>query len=161
MVIGGRMTIAKEQSNSMVSKNINYLLIRDNKTRKQVCSDLNIKYTTFCDWVNGRIIPRYSNLEKLGVYFKVEAGDFYIDMEANDKILAAKRLLKYAEGFRDNSKELDMNVLRNLSDEQVKELLEAGFSFRHKSYEERLAECGGVAQTYKFDWGEPKGREMF
>lgn len=155
------MTIIKEQNDLIVSRNINYLLNRDKKTRKQVCSDLNIKYTTFCDWVNGRIIPRYSNLEKLGDYFNVGVGDFYIDMEANDKILAASRLLKYAEGFGDNSKVLDMNVLKDLSDEQVKELLTAGFSFRHKTYEERLSESGGVARTYKFDWGEPKGREMF
>ena len=55
----------------------------------------------------------------------------------------------------------DMNILKDLSDGQVEELLAAGFSFKHKSYEERLAECGGIAQPYKFEWGEPKGREMF
>ena len=54
-----------------------------------------------------------------------------------------------------------MNILKDMSDEQVKELINAGFTFKHKSYEERLAECGGIAQPDKFDWGEPKGREMF
>ena len=143
----------------IVSKNIKFLLARNHKSRKDVCNDLDIKYTTFCDWVNGRIVPKYENLERLGHYFSVDAGDFFIDMERNDEGMTANRLLSYANKL--NSKELDMNILKDMSDEQVKELINAGFTFKHKSYEERLAECGGIAQPYKFDWGEPKGREMF
>ena len=150
-------------ANALVSKNINYLLKRDEKTRKQVCKDLNFKYTTFCDWVNGRIVPKYPNLEKMGQYFQVEAGEFFIDIEKRDeeKLMAAKRLGKYDEMFAKKNKELDMNILKDMPDEQVKELIAAGFYFKHKTYEERLAECGGVAQPYKFEWGESKGREMF
>lgn len=53
-----------------------------------------------------------------------------------------------------------MDLINNHTDEQVKELIDIGVTFKHKTYEERLAECGGFAQTYKFDWGEPKGREL-
>ena len=34
-------------------------------------------------------------------------------------------------------------------------------SFTHKSFEERLLEYNGKISICEFDWGEPKGREMF
>ncbi|MCR5687011.1 MAG: hypothetical protein K6G58_03220 [Lachnospiraceae bacterium] len=36
----------------------------------------------------------------------------------------------------------------------------AGKSFRHKSFEERLAEYNNEITIYDFDWGEPLGMEM-
>ncbi len=33
--------------------------------------------------------------------------------------------------------------------------------FRHKTFEERLAEYGGEISTTDFDWGEPVGREVW
>lgn len=32
--------------------------------------------------------------------------------------------------------------------------------FRHKTFEERLAEYDGKMDIQNFDWGEPAGREM-
>ena len=32
--------------------------------------------------------------------------------------------------------------------------------YRHKSFEERLAEYDGKADVCHFDWGEPKGKEL-
>lgn len=33
--------------------------------------------------------------------------------------------------------------------------------FRHRSFEERLAEFDGKIDIQEFDWGEPYGKEMF
>ena len=33
-------------------------------------------------------------------------------------------------------------------------------AFRHKSFEERVAEYGGKAEAIDFDWGEPVGKEI-
>ena len=33
-------------------------------------------------------------------------------------------------------------------------------SFKHKSFEERLAEYNGQISACEFDWGEPIGREL-
>jgi len=33
-------------------------------------------------------------------------------------------------------------------------------AFKHKTFEERLAEYNGKIEITEFDWGEPKGREM-
>ena len=32
--------------------------------------------------------------------------------------------------------------------------------FRHRTFEERLAEYDGKISAYPFDWGDPKGREL-
>lgn len=33
-------------------------------------------------------------------------------------------------------------------------------AFRHKTFEERVAEYGGELSICDFDWGEPLGREL-
>jgi len=33
--------------------------------------------------------------------------------------------------------------------------------FKHRTFEERLAEYDGKMDVQSFDWGEPEGREMF
>lgn len=33
-------------------------------------------------------------------------------------------------------------------------------AFKHKSFEERLAEYNGKISVYEYDWGEPVGEEM-
>ncbi len=33
-------------------------------------------------------------------------------------------------------------------------------AFKHKTFEERLAEYNGKIEITEFDWGEPKGREI-
>ena len=57
------------------------------------------------------------------------------------------------------SKELDMKMLKSLTDEQIKALLKQGFRLKHKTFEERLAEYGGEISTIDFDWGESTGEE--
>lgn len=32
--------------------------------------------------------------------------------------------------------------------------------FTHKTFEERLADYGGIIKPYDFDWGEPNGEEL-
>ena len=49
---------------------------------------------------------------------------------------------------------LDVNVDGN------KIILTKASTFRHKSFEERLAEYDGQIDLYEFDWGKPQGREM-
>lgn len=38
------------------------------KSRKEVCRDLNISYTTFSDWVNGKTYPRMDAQDSHGEY---------------------------------------------------------------------------------------------
>ena len=126
--------ISAVDEKSRVSKNIKYLLEVKKKTRKQVAIDLGYKYTTFCDWVNGNTTPSYSSLEKLGQYFNIEPWQFYGDL-AEGKVGRSKALVAYANAAAD-AKLLDISMLDNLGDAQIKSLMESGFRFRHKTLEE-------------------------
>ena len=126
--------ISTADEKSRVSKNIKYLLEVKKKTRKQVATDLGYKYTTFCDWVNGNTTPSYSSLEKLGQYFNIEPWQFYGDL-TDGKVGRAKALVAYANAAAD-AKLLDISMLDNLGDAQIKSLMESGFRFRHKTLEE-------------------------
>ena len=143
-----------------ISNNISYLLEVEDKSRKKVCNDLGFKYTTFCDWVNGKTAPGYHILEKLGVYFQVEPWTFYEDLEIM-KRERLKRLGNYAVGLN-GDKQLDMDILEKLNDEQLKELLSSGFRFRHRTLEEYIELSGKpLKASAEVSWGEPVGREVW
>lgn len=152
-------TVDREKKN-LISINISYLLETENKSRKEVCEDLGIKYTTFCDWVKGNTAPGYHNLEKLGQYFEVEPWTFYEDVEVM-KMERAKRLGRYAMELA-GGKALDMDILEKLDDDQIKNLLTAGFRFRHRSLEEYVELSGRpLKASAEYEWGEPVGRELW
>lgn len=140
---------------AIIAENIVRNMEAQNISRQKLCKDLDIKYTTLCDWVKGTSSPKPEWLEKLAGYFEIEIGDFFIDFERKDTG-TEDRLMAYAA----RTKELDMNILGSLTEEQVKELLKKGFRFKHKTFEERLAEYGGEISVIDFDWGEPMGDEM-
>ena len=94
-----------------ISNNIKNLLKEEKKTRRQVCSDLGFKYTTFCDWTNGNTTPNYRVLEQLGEYFRVEPWWFYEDSDEFKK-KRAKVLAEYASRLKDKiAPELDISTL--------------------------------------------------
>lgn len=143
-----------------ISENIKILLKAEKKTRRQVSEDLGVKYTTFCDWVNGKTEPNYRVLEQMGKYFEVEAVDFY-EPGIEEKRQRAKAMLSYASYFS-KGKVLDMSILDNLEEEQIKELLASGFTFRRQSLEEYIENTGRpLTASPESEWGKPVGREIW
>lgn len=57
------------------SKNLKYYMTINNKTRADVCRDLEIPYSTFTDWCNGNIYPRIDKIELLANYFDIKKSD--------------------------------------------------------------------------------------
>lgn len=154
------MTIAPTVPNikNTFSRNINFLMEEKGVTRRKVCNDLNIKYTTFCDWVNGRTFPHEDQLEKLGRYFGIAAGEFFIEFDQRDSISEQNRLKRYYTDTR----RLNMNVLNHMTDDQIRNLLSSGFTFEHKTLEEYVSESrGSFIASDEFDWGEPVGQEIW
>ena len=64
------------------SKNLRYYMTIHNKTRNDICKDLDFKYTTFTDWYNGNTYPGIDRIEKLANYFMIEKSDL---IECRDK----------------------------------------------------------------------------
>lgn len=145
--------------NTIFSYNLSSLMKEKKKTRKEVCADLDIKYTTFCDWINGRTIPKAEQIDRLSDYFCVSSSDFFIESKPMDSgEMFMKRMMTYSQ----ITKELPMKALDSLTDNQIKELINSGFHFQHKTLEEYIQESGGeFVVSEELDWGEPVGREVW
>lgn len=59
----------------ILSENLKRLMIKNGVTRKDVCRDLGIKYTTLTDWINAKTYPRIDKIESLAGYFGVSKAD--------------------------------------------------------------------------------------
>ena len=96
----------------IIASNLKLLLQIYHKSRKEVCTDLDISYTTFCDWLHARTYPRIDALEQMGYYFRIETRDFLVDLEKNKGL--AERLSVYAKTigvrFQSEEKEPDFSV---------------------------------------------------
>ena len=154
------MTVTSKKANMRMifSQNLCFLMEQKGITRRSLSRDLDIKYTTLCDWVNGRTIPREDQLDRLGSYFGIEAGEFFIDIDEKDVISERERLSRYLSDTR----RLDMNVLDHMSDEQIRDLINSGYTFEHRKLEEYIKGSGGkLIVSDEIDWGEPVGSEIW
>lgn len=124
-----------DKSNKEIfSNNLKFFMQQKNKTRKEICDDLNIKYTTFADWYNGNKYPRIDKIELLAKYFGIQKSDLIEEKNDTNK----NSLELTARDERDIKKHLD-KALENLEydealmfdgepvemDEETKELLKA------------------------------------
>lgn len=98
------MTNSKE----IFSKNIQYLLKKNNLSREEVARVLGVKYTTFCDWVKGRTYPKMDYITRLANYLMVTTNalvDENPDYEksSNDAMLVQNDINSY-DVFAHNQK---------------------------------------------------------
>lgn len=57
------------------SKNLKYYMDKKGIDRNQLCSDLDLKYTTVRDWIKGITYPRIGKIELLANYFGINKSD--------------------------------------------------------------------------------------
>lgn len=143
---------------TIFASNIGFLMQEAGISRKKVCSDLGVKYTTFCDWINGRTIPREDQLIKLGDYFGMKPGDLLVEMNTGSMPEQRGRAAAYARA----SRRLPMDLITTLDDDRIRELIRSGFLFEHRSLEDYIREAGGKnIASQEADWGEPTGSEVW
>ena len=80
-------------SNSLGNKkimaaNINYYMTLHHKSRLEMCEILDVKYTTFCDWVNAKTYPRIDKIEKMAKYFGISKADLVEERGGSDNIMS-------------------------------------------------------------------------
>ena len=67
------------------AKNLQHYMNINNKTRTDVCRDLEIPYSTFTDWCNANIYPRIDKIELLANYFDIKKSDLVENKESVEK----------------------------------------------------------------------------
>lgn len=84
------------------AKNLQKLMDKSGKTRRNICHDLGLSYYTFSDWVNGKKYPRMDKVELLANYFGVQKSDLIEEkMTEKDK--------KNSDAITDITKALFLN----------------------------------------------------
>lgn len=68
----------------IMAKNIQYYMDLYNKTRKEICEAIGVKYTTFTDWVKGNSYPRIDKIEMMANYFGIEKSDLIEEKTEKD-----------------------------------------------------------------------------
>ena len=68
------------------SKNLRYYMDLNKKSRYDVCRDLNLPYTTFSEWYNGKIYPRIDKIELLANYFNIKKSNLIEEREKIDAL---------------------------------------------------------------------------
>ncbi|HEM4056688.1 TPA: helix-turn-helix transcriptional regulator [Streptococcus suis] len=63
------------ENKSIFSKNLKYYMDKKGVDRNQLCSDLDLKYTTVRDWIKGITYPRIGKIELLANYFGINKSD--------------------------------------------------------------------------------------
>lgn len=99
---------------AVMAKNLNYYMSLNNKSRQDICNDLGFKYTTFCDWANGKTYPRIDKIEMLANYFHIKKSDLVEDKSKNSE------LEDYLEELRTRPEmKMLFNVTKNATKEDV------------------------------------------
>lgn len=63
------------ENKDIFSKNLKYYMDKKGIDRNQLCSDLDLKYTTVRDWIKGITYPRIGKIELLANYFGINKSD--------------------------------------------------------------------------------------
>ena len=64
-----------------VAKNIKHLMANKKINRKQLAEDLDIKYSTLCEWLKGNKMPRPEKLDLLAKYFNTSVDHFFTGLD--------------------------------------------------------------------------------
>lgn len=141
---------------SVFAYNLNNFMKERSISRRKLSSDLDIKYTTLCDWINGNSEPRFQTIEKISDYLGVSPSEFFIEL--SDKHDSSSRLTHYTK----ESKALSVEMLHTMSDDQIRELLNSGFGFKRLSLEEYSEKTGReIKATAGLSFGKPVGDELW
>ncbi|MFT9004935.1 MAG: XRE family transcriptional regulator [Liquorilactobacillus hordei] len=76
----------------IMSINIKKFMDKKGIDRNKLVDDLNLKYTTVSDWINGKTYPRIDKIEMLAKYFGVEKADLV--EQTPDNIIPVTKTVK-------------------------------------------------------------------
>ena len=107
------------ENKQILAENILYYMDLKGVTKQQLCADLDIKYTTFMEWIKARAYPRIDSLELLAQYFGCEKSNLMENWRAkpakDDGLSESQRaLIQFAETVPADKAALALRVMRSL-----------------------------------------------
>ena len=106
---------------SIFANNLRYYMCVKGVTNTQLCTDLDFKYTTFMDWINGKTYPRMGKVELLANYFGCEKSDLIEEKERKsteeDGLSEQKKaLIQFANMVPEDKVDLVLRVMRTIAE---------------------------------------------
>lgn len=105
-----------QDSKQIMAKNLAYYMVRDGKTRNDLCSDLGIKYSTVRDWLKGLSYPRIDAIEMLVEYFGITKADLVEERPSHAQTDKTKELLDYCGKLNDSGIEAIIGFAKVISE---------------------------------------------
>ena len=107
------------ENKKVMAHNIRRYMSIKGVSNQQVCADLNIKYTTFMDWINAVTYPRIGKVEAMANYFGCEKSDLIEDWSkkptGEDGLSDNMRaLLKFAQTVPEEKAEVILRVMKTI-----------------------------------------------
>ena len=107
------------ENKKILAQNILYYMDIKGVTKQQLCAALDIKYSTFMEWIRGRAYPRIGAVELLAQYFGCEKSDLIEDRrkkDATDDGLSESQraLIQFAETVSAENAPLALRVLQSV-----------------------------------------------
>lgn len=123
----------------IMSRNIKYYLQKSGKTRNDLVADLNLKYMTISDWINGKTYPRIDKIEMLANYFGVMKSDLVEDRSTAQQIVKNYIVDKIVDTVKELDPEPYQRNVLTCAERQLEE---------QKQAKKRLAEVHEVSVQY-------------
>lgn len=108
----------------VLAKNLNYYMKINSITRTKLCKDLDLKYTTVREWVNGTAYPRIDKIEMLANYFDILKSDLIEEKNTNQN--EADILINLLKTNKDKLNKDDIDTIKFLVEKRIKEFEKNG-----------------------------------
>ena len=107
------------ENKKILAENILYYMDLKGVTKQQVCASLDLKYSTFVEWIKGRAYPRIGAVEKLANYFGCEKSDLIEDRSKKDALDdglsdSQRALIKLAEMIPADKAPLALRLMQSI-----------------------------------------------
>ena len=112
------------ENKKILAENILYYMDLKGVSKQQLCASLDIKYSTFVEWIKGRAYPRIGAVEKLAHYFGCEKSDLIENRRkkaAEDDGLSdsQRALIQFAETVPADKAALVLRVMQSILEDNA------------------------------------------
>ena len=92
--------VNQNEETKIFAENLSYYMKLHKVDRVMLANELGFKYTTVCDWCNGKVVPRKNKIKVLANYFSISESDLtWRDNLLTDKNINKKREILVYKDF--------------------------------------------------------------